>query len=320
MNTKVTRRAVLRAGLGVGSTLLIGDGMSMGESGTPKENDVKNRGRNANQEKLTVAVVQFRSSRDLADNVKRHCEYMKSCAKDGARVVVFPECSMTSYDNNVINETTRDQLAEAEATIAAAAKEADVYAIVGAPTKTESKPFNSALVITPKGEIIERYHKVQLAEGWATPGDHMSVFPIDGIFCSIIICHDERYPELVRLPVIAGARIIFYISHESGIKEEHKIIPYRAQIMARAAENMVYVVHSNAPADKKTCEGSHGQSRIIKPDGNIICEASVFEEEVLSAVLDVSRVSGGLAKRSASCEFLKTWWEEGVAKVRRIEA
>jgi predicted amidohydrolase len=95
--------------------------------------------------------------------------------------------------------------------------------------------------------VLERYHKVQLAESWPEPGDPLPVFQEDGVPCSIIICHDERYPELVRLPVLVGARVVFYLSHESGVRAESKINPYRAQIQARAVENTIYVIHANAP-------------------------------------------------------------------------
>lgn len=271
-------------------------------------------------ETLTVAAVQFRSSRDLTDNVHKHCGYIHYCAKEGARVVVFPECSVTGYFGDAITQATPTQLVDAEATIAAAAKQANAYAIVGIPTKRGQKTFNSAVVIAPDGKVVERYHKVQLAgEKWATPGDHLSVFPIDGTLCSLIICHDERYPELVRLPVLAGARVVFYVSHESGITEERKIVPYRAQIVARAVENTVYIVHANTPADKQPLGGSHGQSRIIKPDGNIISEASIFDEEVLAATLDLSKATGHLARQSLRCEFLRAWWEQGASKVIKVK-
>ena len=112
--------------------------------------------------------------------------------------------------------------------------------------------------------------------------------------CSIIICHDERYPELVRLPVLAGARVVFYLSHESGVRQEHKIGPYRAQIQARAVENTVYVVHANAPANDDL-SGSHGQSRVIAPDGTIVEEASMFGEEVVVADLEPGRATAANA-------------------------
>jgi predicted amidohydrolase len=146
----------------------------------------------------------------------------------------------------------------------------------------------------------------------------MSVFRVRGVPCSIIICHDERYPELVRLPVLAGAQVVFYISHESGLREEHKVGPYRAQIQARAVENGVYVVQANAPANKDAT-GSHGHSRIIATDGNILKEASIFREEVLMAKLDLTRATRANARNSLKRGPLREWWESGLKRVRILE-
>jgi predicted amidohydrolase len=136
--------------------------------------------------------------------------------------------------------------------------------------------------------------------------------------CTILICHDERYPELVRLPVLAGARVIFYISHESGVRQEQKLGPYRAQIQARAVENTVYVVHANAPANDDL-SGSHGQSRVIAPDGNILQEASMFAEEVVTADLDLRKATAENALHSLARGPLADWWKQGVKRVRVIE-
>ena len=150
------------------------------------------------------------------------------------------------------------------------------------PIVREIRLYNSAAVINPRGEILARYHKIQLAESWPMAGDRLLVFKIDDVQACIIICHDERYPELVRLPVLAGARVVFCLSHESGLDKESKLVPYRAQIQARAVENTVYVVQANAPANTDST-GSHGQSRLIAPDGNLIEEASIFGENVIAA-------------------------------------
>ncbi len=270
---------------------------------------------------MRVAVVQFRSCRDLDSNVARHKEYIKDCSAKGARVILFPECSVTGYFPDVIEKLGKRDLEEAEGKLCKTAAASGVYVIAGIPTFTQAKMFNSAIVISPQGKVIERYHKIQLAgERWAVPGDHMSVFPIDGVSCSIIICHDERYPELVRLPVLAGARVVFYISHESGLEAPEKIEPYRAQIVARAVENSVYVAHANAPWDKTRNEGSHGQSRIISPSGRILVEAGMHDEQVISAELDLKKANGWLALRSLETDFLKSWWEQGVKLVRKVSA
>src|SRR3954463_3198388 len=174
---------------------------------------------------LRVAAVQFRSSRDLVSNTVEICRLIREAAQAKARVVVFPECALTGYFEDVITNTSAAQLGAAQEKILQQCRDAHIYAVVGTPFRDGSHLYNSALVISPGGNVIERYHKVQLAERWPDAGDHVSVFPIDEIPCSIIICHDERYPELVRLPVLAGAKVIFYISHESGLRETNKIAP-----------------------------------------------------------------------------------------------
>jgi predicted amidohydrolase len=267
---------------------------------------------------LSVASVQMRSSDDLSDNVKHIIGLIKKCAEAGARIVIFPECALSGYMEKVIKGLTADQINYAEKQVAEACSETSVYAIVGMPYRDGTKLFNSAAVISPEGRIIERYHKIQLAEGWPDPGDHLSVFMIDGQPCSIIICHDERYPELVRLPVLAGAKVIFYISHESGVKEENKIGPYRAQIQARAVENSVYIVQSNAPANPDAT-GSHGQGRIIAPDGNILKEASIYSEEIVASDLDLTKATRGNAIKSLNRGPLQDWWKEGLKRVRIIQ-
>jgi predicted amidohydrolase len=267
---------------------------------------------------LKVAAVQFRSSRDLDDNVARLRGHLRRLAGQGVRVVVFPECALTGYFEDVARATTAERLASAERQVADTCREAGIYAIVGTPHRDGEKLYDSATVIDPAGKVIERYHKIQLAEPWPTPGDHLSTFKVDGVPCSIIICHDERYPELVRLPVLAGARVVFYLSHESGVRQESKLGPYRAQVQARAVENTVYLVQANAPANDDL-SGSHGQSRVVAPDGNIVQEASIFGEEVVTAELDLGRSTAENARRSQERGPLSRWWSEGLKQVRIIE-
>jgi predicted amidohydrolase len=269
---------------------------------------------------IRVAAVQMRSTRDLESNVLKIDAYLASCAEDGSRVAVFPECALTGYfDDDFMRAITAEQLEEALQRVAASCRKHNLYAIVGTPTRDGERLYNSAVVITPQGKILARYHKIQLAEKWPTAGDELLVFKVDGVPASIIVCHDERYPELVRLPVLAGARLVFYVSHESGLDKESKIAPYRAQIQARAVENSVYVVQANAPANTDST-GSHGQSRLISPDGNVIQEASIFGEESISATLDIDKATGHLAQQSIDRGPFGDWWREGVARVRLIES
>jgi predicted amidohydrolase/dienelactone hydrolase len=268
---------------------------------------------------LHVASVQMRSSRSLAVNLARVKKYLQQCAAAGVQVAVFPECSLTGYfEDEFMRRITTEQIADALRQIGDACQKNGIYAVIGTPYWEGDKLYNSAVVLSPAGQVLERYHKIQLAERWPTGGDHLSVFKVDGVACSIMICHDERYPELVRLPVLAGARVIFYLSHESGLRAENKISPYRAQIQARAVENTVYVVHANAPANPDA-SGSHGQSRIIAPDGNLIREGSTFGEEVLTARLDLTKATAENAKGSIERGLFRDLYSDGVKQVRMLE-
>lgn len=274
---------------------------------------------------LRAAAVQFRSSSRLEDNLERIVAHLRNLAQRGVHVAAFPECAVTSYDETAIRATTPEKLASAEKSIATACRQYGICAVLGIPYWDRGTLYNGGLCFDEKGRCAARYAKIQLAgEKWCAPGDHFVLFRAGAAVCSMIICHDERYPELVRLPVLAGAQVIFYLSCESDITEEFKIDPYRAQIQARAMENSVYIVHSNAPMASVRMEGdrprgeaaaSNGHSRMIQPDGNLIAEASIWGEDVLVADLDLKKATRHLALRSRESSLLSAWWEEGVRLV-----
>jgi predicted amidohydrolase len=106
-----------------------------------------------------------------------------------------------------------------------------------------------------------------------------------------------------------GARIVYYISSESGLLDESKLAPYRAQMVARAVENNVFVVAANSPAEQdRIRQSSHGQSRIIGTNGAILKEASFFGEDILIETLIVRP-----GKLSAPLKGpLGQWWQQGL--------
>ena len=263
---------------------------------------------------LKVAAVQFRSSFDIADNTTRIIAHLDKLAAAGAHVAAFPECAVTGYHTGPTFDATVEQLESAAGKIGAACARNRIAAVVGSVYKVNGRAYNVALVYNEKGERVERYGKLQLAgEKWATPGNHMALFDLRGVPSTVIICHDERYPEFVRLPAIAGARVVYYISHESGMKNEGKLPGYRAQMMARAVENQMFAVAANAPGNIADNSGSHGHSRIIKDDGNILEEASIYGEDVIVSTL---RIKPGKLTRPLE-GVTGDWWKQGVSQLLR---
>lgn len=258
--------------------------------------------------KLKVAAVQFRSSLDLNDNCRRMIKCLDQFSAQGVQVAVFPEFALTGeYIDHVI-PASEDEIAAAEDRVRQTCRNRKIAAVFGSIYKINGHAYDTAVVFNASGKLIERYGKIYLSDEkkWAAPGNHIAYFNLDGIPSTVIVCHDERFPELVRLPAIKGARIVYYISAESAVRYKSKLAPYRAQAMAIAVENGMFVVGANAPATV-----SHGQSRIIAPDGNIIKEAPIYGEHVLISTLNISskRSEWPLASLNSP---LGNWWREGI--------
>jgi predicted amidohydrolase len=162
------------------------------------------------------------------------------------------------------------------------------------------------------------------------------IFTVCGVQSTAIICHDLRYPEVVRLAVGAGARIVFIANNEAGLERENKQLGYRSMHVSRATENYVFAVMTNAPADAEHFgrkNSSHGNSKIIDPLGNVLVEAGHFEERLITADIDLSQADGNTVRRvlgedektwgrygkGAEHPRLAAWLAEGVKLVTRLE-
>jgi predicted amidohydrolase len=267
---------------------------------------------------LRVAAVQLRSEPDLRANIAKITQHLADLGARGVQVAAFPECAASGYSREAVNAPSAAELAAAEKAIAAACRAASIAAIVGLPQRREGKLFDSALIIDARGRTLACYDKAYLTDEekrWSFVGGASlpPVFAIGGVSASVQICHDSRFPELTRLPVLAGARVIFYVSHEAGLFKEYKIGPYRAQVQARAVENNVFVVHANAPANDVR-SGSHGQSRIVNPEGTILQEASQLSEEVLVADLNLAEATAERATETLMSPWAD-WWRDAVRRV-----
>lgn len=249
-------------------------------------------------------------------NLARIGTGIEEAAHRGARVAVFPECALSGFDKETVAALDWARVDAARKQVAAWADVHDLYVIYGCATPSgQDKPFNSAIILNPDGAEIFQYHKM-VPEGWFTPGDRLALFQIDGVPATLVICHDERYPELTRIPVLGGARILFYISYEiNNLDAAHrKIENYRGQLIGRAAENQIWVVQSNGitPEAERNGSASLGYSRIVAPSGNVLEEAPELQPALLVRTLDPNEASRGNALRSLQIGPLAAWWKEGL--------
>jgi predicted amidohydrolase len=270
---------------------------------------------------LRVAACQILTYPDTSRSADKICSWIEKAANAEVDVVVFPEATICGYacEREYWAAAKPEDFARAEEQVVAELRERRLAAVIGTAHWEGRKVYNSVLAVDRGGKVRGRYAKTYLAEAWPNPGQALPVYELAGVPSSFIICHDIRYPELVRLPAIAGARICYYSSNESGLLEEHKLSAYRAMPISRATENTIYLVMANAPADPdnlRSTSQSHGNSKVIHPDGIVLEEAGHFEERLVIADIDLDKGTGAMATRSAAEQtIIAPWLRDGARLV-----
>jgi predicted amidohydrolase len=266
---------------------------------------------------LRVAACQILTYPDVKQSAEKIAEWIRKASDQNIDVVAFPEASLCGYPCTAEywKKATPEEFAAGEERIIDLSRELGIAVVLGTVHWEKGAIFNSILAIEKGGRVRGRYAKTHLAESWSRPGRSIPVYSLAGFRSSFLICHDIRYPELVRLPAVAGAQICYFCSNESGLLEEHKLSAYRAMPIARATENGIFLVMANAPGnadDLHSKSQSHGNSKIIHPDGNVLTEAGHFEETLVTCSVDMDEASRAIAERSVNDEtILKEWMQSG---------
>lgn len=273
---------------------------------------------------LRVAAVQMRFAATIADNLATIERLVGKAAAGGADAVLLPECATTGYSydfSSLQPATVRDALA----VVAASAARHRINVLVGSPVFRGRQLCNALVVFDRRGSAVSCYAKCQLTEldrRCFTPGDAVALFEIDGVPATAIICHERRYPELPRLAVMAGARIIFHPNAGlDTLAVSRRKRAGRDGIAARAFENAAYYVFANSVGPQGSGLWSAGDSKIVAPDERILALADNAHEAVISARLDLAKATGSYAIRGqAAPPFLVPHWKRMIADVRRRAA
>lgn len=272
---------------------------------------------------LQVSCVQLPWAKSLERNLERTLRYIRLAAEEGSRVVLFPETSLTGYYFPDVVKLAPEAVEKALERTCRAAAEAGVWAIVGTLRKTADRCLNLAHVISPDGTIVYEYAKVHLAgrdeRRYCRGGDKLALFEIDGIPCTLVICRDGRHPELYRIPAMVGARVLFHPSCSSDEVEAviWKRTSGRAQQPVGPNSKIFHCVANTVGQSPDGKQTSSGQSFIREPSGLPLAEAGYYQEEMITAVLDLDRADRGYALDSFNDPpFLRRHWEAMIKDVK----
>jgi predicted amidohydrolase len=272
---------------------------------------------------LQVSCVQLQWAKSLERNLERTLHDIRMAADAGSRVVLFPEANLTGYFFPVVVKLAPEAVERALEETCRAAAEAGIWAIVGTIKKTSDRFLNLAHVVSPDGAVVYEYAKVHTAgrdeQTYCRGGDKLALFEIDGVPCTLVICRDGRHPELYRVPAMAGAQVLFHPSCSSDEVEAviWKRASGRAQQPAGPTTGIFHCVANTVGQSPDGKQTSSGQSFIREPSGLPLAEAGYYQEEMITAVLDLDRADRGYARDSLNAPpFLRSHWEAMIKDVK----
>jgi predicted amidohydrolase len=240
--------------------------------------------------RIKVATCQFGDGADVAQNAEAVRDLMADARRRRADVAVFHEAALTGYPAGLGFPDWRyldwNQVRTETESILNLARQLRLWVILGSahPLTGRHKPHNCLYAISPAGRIVDRYDKrfcttADLA--FYSPGDHFSVFDVNGVRCGMLICFDVRFAELYRAYVRRGVRLMFHSFHnargktaDGGIWE----VIMRPSIQALAAANHLFVSAPNSCARHQSWPGV-----FVTPDGRI---ASSHRKNVPGLLVD----------------------------------
>lgn len=272
---------------------------------------------------LQVSCVQMHWAKPLAFHLERTLHYIEAAARAGSRVVLFPETNLTGYYFPDVIRLDPAAVESALEQTRAAARRHDIWVIAGTLRRTHDRYLNLAHVIDRRGEIVHEYAKVNMAGrdevAYCRGGDKVSLFEIEGVLCTLVICRDGRHPELYRLPAMAGAQILFHPSCSSDEVEAvwWKRTSGRAQQPVGPNTKIFHCVANTIGESPDGKQTSSGSSFIREPNGLPLAEAGFYQEEMITSVLDLSRADRSYIRDSLkNPPFLAAHWQRMIEDVR----
>ncbi|MER5479168.1 carbon-nitrogen hydrolase family protein [Streptomyces sp. NPDC002734] len=228
---------------------------------------------------LTIAVAQPRTvAHDVAGNALAHAEAVRAA---GARVVVFPELSLTGYELDAAPVGPDD---ERLAPIVAACAETGTLALVGAPVPG---PHIGVLAVDGDGARVV-YGKTHL---YGAEADHFepgepAVLEVDGVRLGLAVCRDTGLPEHAAATAALGMDgYVAGVVHSEAEAEVHGERARRA-----AADHGVWVATAAfAGPTGGGFDRTSGRSGVWAADGSLLAEASDLPGDIARAVVPARR-------------------------------
>lgn len=269
---------------------------------------------------VQLAPVPF----DKEASVRKVVEKIQEAGAMGARLIVFPEATLSGYPKGADfgarvggrlprgrEEFVRyfngaiDVPGLETSELAAAAREAQAYVVIGVMEKEVGTLYCTVLYFSPEGELLGKHRKLmptameRLVWGYGD-GSTMPVFDTPHGKLGSVICW-ENFMPLMRMAMY-GKGIQLYCAPTADDREEwitsmrHVAMEGRCFVFSACQ----YIRRGDYPEDYDAIQGNEpdtvlmrGGSAIISPSGQLLAGPAAEGECILTADIDLDDITRG---------------------------
>jgi hydrolase, carbon-nitrogen family len=281
---------------------------------------------------MKIGLIQQHNTADMADNIARLTDAIRTCAAEGASLVVLQELHNGLYfcqtEDTAVFDMAESIPGPSTAHFGEVARACGVVLVLSLFERRAPGIYhNTAVVIEKDGTIAGRYRKMHIPDDPAyyekfyfTPGDlDFRPIPTSVGRLGVLVCWDQWYPEAARLMALRGADLLIYptaIGWERSDRPEEQrrqLDAWRTVQRGHAVANGLPVVtvnrvgHEIDPSGQTSGIQFWGNSFASGPQGEILTELPTDAEAIRVISVDLQR-----------SEHVRRWWP--FLRDRRIDA
>ncbi|WP_323086421.1 nitrilase-related carbon-nitrogen hydrolase [Providencia alcalifaciens] len=242
--------------------------------------------------RVKVALAQFDSELgNKTGNLQRMAQLCEQAASQGAKLICFPELATTGYRGDLLSTQLWDLSdfdgSETYRMFSQLASRFDITIVAGFAERSSrlGEVYNSVGVWNPGCEnisgVFRKVHAFGIEKQWFKSGDTFPVFdtPIGKI--GVMICYDMGFPEVARILTLQGAELL--IAPSAWCIQDRDM--WDINTACRALENGTHLLAVNRWGHEEDLH-LFGGSKIMGPRGQVLCEASCEQEQLLVGEID----------------------------------
>ena len=248
-------------------------------------------------EKIKIAAIQMPTVADKMENVRTVKAYLEKIKDENPDFVILPEMFCCPYQTENFPIYAEKEGGPVWQQLSGYAKQYGIYLIGGSmPEKdAEGNVYNTSYIFDREGKQIGKHRKVHLFDidvkggqtfkesDTLTAGDSDTVFDTEFGKIGVMLCFDIRFPELSRMMVNDGAKVIFVpAAFNMTTGPAHWELSFRT----RALDNQIYMVGCAPARDITAGYISWGHSIVTNPWGAVV-DMLDEKEGILLAELDM---------------------------------